>query len=121
MTPGCSCPRRPPPAAHATLGRAWSGRSGARRFLAELRRAASRPALEAVGRDSVGANRGVFVARGTGRPLSLAEVHAAMASAVEDQRTARAGLLARLAVPSAARASLGGAPGAHWVEVAEAR
>ncbi len=94
------------------------GPAGARRFLAELRRAPSRPALEAVGQDSVGANRGVFLARGTGRPLSLAEVHAAFGSVVEEQRAARAGLLGGLTAPSAART---GHRGAHWVEVAEAR
>jgi hypothetical protein len=94
------------------------GPAGARRFLAELRRAPSRPALEAVGQDSVGANRGVFVARGTGRPLSLAEVHAAFGSVVEEQRTARAGLLGGLTAPSAARTSR---RDAHWVELAEAR
>ena len=97
------------------------GPAGARRFLAELRRAPERPAVEAVGRDSVAANRGVFLARGTGRPFSLAEVHAAIASTVEEQRTARAGLLARLTAPAADRADRLGAPGAHWVELAEAR
>jgi hypothetical protein len=79
------------------------------------------PGARAVGRDSVAANRGVFLARGNGRPLSLAEVHAAMAGAVEEQRTARAGLLARLTAPSADRADRRGAPGADWVEMAEAR
>jgi hypothetical protein len=97
------------------------GPAGARRFLAELWRAPSRPALEAVGRDSVGANRGVFLARGNGRPLSLAEVHAAMADAVEEQRAARAGLLPELDVRPAPSASRRGGPGAGWVEVAEAR
>jgi hypothetical protein len=99
------------------------GPAGARRFLAELRRAPSRPALEAVGRDGVAANRGVFLARGrdggNGRTLSLAEVHAAMAGAVEEQRAARAGLLAQLSTaPATARS---GGRGANWVEVAEAR
>jgi hypothetical protein len=94
------------------------GPAGARRFLAELRRSPSRPALDAVGRDSVGANQGVFLARGTGRPLSLAEVHAAFGSVVEEQRTGRAGLLGGLAAPSAARTGHREAP---WVEVAEAR
>jgi hypothetical protein len=74
-----------------------------------------------VGRDSVEANRGVFLARGSGRPLSLAEVHSAMASTVEEQRTSRTGLLARLTVTSVDRADRRGAPGADWVEVAEAR
>ncbi len=97
------------------------GPAGARRFLAELRRAPSRPALEAVRRDGVEANRGVFLARGNGRPLSLAEVHAAMAGAVEEQRATRAGLLARPTAPFADRADSRGAPGAGWVEVAEAR
>jgi hypothetical protein len=102
------------------------GPAGARRFLAELRRATSRPALEAVERDDVEANRGVFLARGAsggggGRPLSVAEVHAAFESAVEEQRTSRAGLLARLTAPAADRADRRGAPGADWVEVAEAR
>ncbi len=72
----------------------------------------------AVGQDSVGANRGVFLARGDGRPLSLAEVYAALRSGVEEQRTARAGLLGGLTTPSAARTSH---RDAHWVEVAEAR
>ena len=94
------------------------GPAGARRFLSELRRAPSRPALDAVGEDSVGVNQGVFLARGTGRPLSLAEVHAAFGSVVEEQRTARVGLLGGLTAPSAART---GHRGAHWVEVAEAR
>ena len=74
-----------------------------------------------MGRDGVAANRGVFLARGDGRPFSLAEVHAAMAGAVEEQRTSRAGLLARLTVTSVDRADRRGAPGADWVEVAEAR
>jgi hypothetical protein len=94
------------------------GPAGARRFLSELRRAPSRPALEAVERDSVGANRGVFMARGTGRPLSLAEVHAGFGSVVEEQRAARAGLPEGPTAPSAARTGHGGA---HWVELAEAR
>jgi hypothetical protein len=95
------------------------GPAGARRFLAELRRAPSRPALEAVGRDGVEANRGVFLARGSGRTLSLAEVHAAMAGAVEEQRAARAGLLAQLSTAPATVRS--GGRGANWVEMAEAR
>jgi len=95
------------------------GPAGARRFLAELRRSPSRMAVEAVGRDGVEANRGVFLAREGGRPLSLAEVHAAMAGAVEEQRAARAGLVAQLSTaPSAARP---GGRGVASVEMAEAR
>jgi hypothetical protein len=95
------------------------GPAGARRFLAELHRTPSRPALETVGQDSVGANRGVFVARGgTGRPLSLAEVYAALRSGVEEQRAARGGRLAAPAGPSTPNTSR---YGASWVEMAEAR
>jgi Transglycosylase SLT domain len=102
------------------------GPAGARRFLAELRRAPSRPALEAVGQDSVGANQGVFVARGDGsggRALSLAEVYAAVEGSVAEQRTARAGLLSEPAVASAAGATArrDARSGARPMEVAEAR
>ena len=96
------------------------GPAGARRFLAELRCAPSRPALEAVGRDSFGANRGVFLARRDGRPLSLAEVHAAMAQAVEEQRAARGGLFAQSAAAAPSMARIG-VPGGAWAQVAEAR
>lgn len=91
------------------------GPVGARRFLAELRRAPSRPATEAVGQDSVSVNQGVFVTRGSGRPLSLAEVYAAIVRLVEEQRTARAGLLADIGVVSTTNTSrpppLAGRPG----------
>ena len=94
------------------------GPMGARRFLTELRRAPSRLAAEAVGQDSVGVNQGVFVARGSGRPLSLAEVYAAIGRLVEEQRTARAGPLADIAVASTTDTSR---RGASYVEMAEAR
>ncbi|WP_176849556.1 transglycosylase SLT domain-containing protein [Belnapia rosea] len=61
------------------------GPAGARRFLAELNRAPARPALEAVGSDSIAANRGVFFERGTGRMLSLAEVHAGVGRLLAEQ------------------------------------
>jgi hypothetical protein len=64
------------------------GPAGARRFLAELDRAPARPAAEAVGADSLAANRGVFYERGTGRALSLAEVQAAVARMLAQQRAA---------------------------------
>ncbi len=54
------------------------GPAGARRFIAELDRAPSRPAAEVLGADSIAANRGVFFDRATGRALSLAEVNAAI-------------------------------------------
>ena len=68
----------------------------------------------------------MFLARGAsggggGRPLSVAEVHAAFESAVEEQRTVRAGPPGEPAVRSAPSAGRRGGPGAGWVEVAEAR
>ncbi|WP_052388906.1 transglycosylase SLT domain-containing protein [Belnapia moabensis] len=62
------------------------GPAGARRFLVELGRAPSRPAAEAVGADSIAANRGVFFDRATGRALSLAEVQAGVARLLASQR-----------------------------------
>jgi hypothetical protein len=76
----------------------------ARRFLAKLRHAPERPALEAVGRGQRRREPGVFLARvGDRRPLSLAEVYAALRSGVEEQRTARGSLVGGPAAPSAAR------------------
>ncbi len=94
------------------------GPAGARRFLAELRRAPASPAATAVGQDSVNVNQGVFVAHGSGRPLSLAEVYAAIGRLVEEQRTAHAGPLADIVVFSTTDTSR---RGASWVEVAEAQ
>ncbi|WP_052214374.1 transglycosylase SLT domain-containing protein [Belnapia sp. F-4-1] len=62
------------------------GPAGARRFLAELDRAPARPAAEAVGADSIAANKGVFFERATGRALSLAEVKAGVARLLASQR-----------------------------------
>jgi hypothetical protein len=76
------------------------GPAGARLFLAELRRAPSRPAVEAVSRDSVALNREVFLARDTGRALSLAEVHAWVERSIQAQHGMHAPLLAGLGVPS---------------------
>ena len=54
------------------------GPTGARRFLTELDRTPSRPAAEVVGADSLAANPGLFLDRGSGRKLSLREAHAAI-------------------------------------------
>ena len=64
------------------------GPAGGRRFLGELDKAPGRMAAEVIGADSVAANRGVFFDRGTGRPLSLAEVTAGVGKLLALQRAA---------------------------------
>ncbi|MBL6456259.1 transglycosylase SLT domain-containing protein [Belnapia sp. T6] len=62
------------------------GPFGARRFLTELDRAPGRPAADVLGADSIAANPGVFLERGSGRRLSLAEVHAGFGRMLAEQR-----------------------------------
>lgn len=94
------------------------GPVGAQRFLAELQRAPSRPVTEAIGADSLQQNLGMFMARDSGRPLSLGHVYQAIEHLIDDQRTTRAELLASLTVqPSTGP---GGTPG-RVIEVADAR
>ncbi|RAI60839.1 transglycosylase SLT domain-containing protein [Roseicella frigidaeris] len=88
------------------------GPAGAQRFLAALDRTPNRPATEVVGADSVALNREVFADRGSGKPLTLAEVHAWIARSIAAQRQMHAPLLT----------ALGDRPtGRQVVEVADAR
>ncbi|MDB5371942.1 MAG: hypothetical protein JWP04_584, partial [Belnapia sp.] len=61
------------------------GPAGARRFLAEFDRMPNRAVAEVVGADSLAANPGVFLDRGSGRRLSLAEVHAGVGRMLADR------------------------------------
>ncbi|TCZ66190.1 transglycosylase SLT domain-containing protein [Roseicella aquatilis] len=72
------------------------GPAGAQRFLAALDRTPNRPAAEVVAGDSVAMNRELFFERGTGRKVSLAELHAWVARAIAGQREQHADLMARL-------------------------
>jgi hypothetical protein len=84
------------PVTHADLYMVhFLGPDGARRFLRELARAPSRRASDAVGPDSVAANRNVFVAS-DGRHLSLREVYREVRSTLRSQRVLYARLLERL-------------------------
>jgi hypothetical protein len=76
------------------------GPAGAQRFLAARDRTPSRPAVEVVAVDSYALNREVFTERGSGRPLSLAEVHAWVARAIAGQREQHAPLLTALGAPA---------------------
>ncbi|MDN3567886.1 transglycosylase SLT domain-containing protein, partial [Paeniroseomonas aquatica] len=93
------------------------GPAGAQRFLAELALTPARPVTEAVGADSLQRNRGLFLARDTGRPLGLAQVYQSIEQLVAEQRSARPALLASLARQAT------GAPGqaGGTIEVADAR
>lgn len=84
------------PVTHADLYMVhFLGPDGARRFLRELARAPSRRASDAVGPDSVAANRNVFVAS-DGRHLSLREVYREVRSTLRSQRVVYARLLERM-------------------------
>ena len=81
------------PVTHADLYMVhFLGPDGSRRFLRELARAPSGRASDAVGPDSVAANRNVFVAR-DGRHLSLREVYREVRSTLGSQRVIYARLL----------------------------
>jgi hypothetical protein len=105
------------------------GPAGAQRFLTALDRTPTKPAAEFVAADSMALNREVFVERGGGRPLSLAEVHAWVARSIAGQREMHAPLFVALGAQSSAAlgaqssvtpsAPAGVAP--ELVEVADAR
>jgi hypothetical protein len=81
------------PVTHADLYMVhFLGSDGSRRFLRELARAPSGRASDAVGPDSVAANRNVFVA-GDGRHFSLREVYREVRSTLGSQRVVYARLL----------------------------
>jgi len=81
------------PVTHADLYMVhFLGSDGARRFLRELARAPSRRASDAVGPDSVAANRNVFVASDD-RHRSLREVYREVRSTLGSQRVVYAKLL----------------------------
>ena len=76
------------------------GPAGAQRFLAALDRTPGKPAAEYIAADSVAMNREVFVERGSGRPLTLAEVHAWVARSIAGQRELHAPLFTALDAPA---------------------
>ena len=94
------------------------GPVGAQRFLAELQRAPSRPVTEAVGADSLQRNLGLFMARDSGRPLSLGQVYRSIETLIDEQRATRAELLASLVAQPPSPPSH---PPGQDVEVADAR
>jgi hypothetical protein len=84
------------PVTHADLYMVhFLGPDGARRFLRELALAPSRRASDAVGPDSVAANRNVFIAS-DGRHLSMREVYREVRSTLRSQRVTYARLLEQL-------------------------
>ncbi|TDG16598.1 hypothetical protein E2C05_29075, partial [Paracraurococcus ruber] len=87
------------------------GPGGAQRFLAGLAKTPGRPAAEFVASDSLALNREVFTDRGTGRPLTLAEVHGWIGRSIAGQRDAHGPVLA----------AMGAGPAVEVVEVADAR
>jgi hypothetical protein len=101
------------PALEAALGRALTpvdlyavhflGRSGARRFLAELDRAPGQAVVRVVSADGLARNRNVFVGP-DGRSRRLGDVHAVFAAAIQDQRAQHGALFAQA---GRARASAG--------------
>jgi hypothetical protein len=92
------------PALEAALGRALTpvdlyavhflGRSGARRFLAELDRAPGQAVVRVVSADGLARNRNVFVGP-DGRSRRLGDVHAVFAAAIQDQRAQHGALFAQ--------------------------
>ena len=75
------------------------GPAGAQRFLAALDRTPGKPAADFIAGDSMALNREVFVERGSGRALSLAEVHAWVDRSIAGQRTLHAPLFTALGSP----------------------
>lgn len=68
------------------------GPAGAQRFLTALDRTPDQPAANHIAADSMALNREVFVERGSGRPLSLAEVHDWVGRSIQGQRNLHAPL-----------------------------
>jgi hypothetical protein len=93
------------PALEAALGRALTpvdlyavhflGRGGARRFLTELDRAPGQAVVRVISADGLARNRNVFVGP-DGQSLRVGEVHAAFATAIQDQRARHGELFAAL-------------------------
>jgi hypothetical protein len=77
------------------------GPSGARSFLEAMQKQPGRKASEVVSRESLARNRELFLARDTGRPLSLAEVHGWVGRSIAGQQEQHAPILAALGVPPA--------------------
>ncbi|GGC26384.1 hypothetical protein GCM10011504_00850 [Siccirubricoccus deserti] len=76
------------------------GPSGARSFLEAMQKQPGRKASEVVSREGLARNREIFVARETGRPLSLAVVHRWVGRSIAGQQEQHAPLLAALGVPA---------------------
>jgi hypothetical protein len=70
------------------------GPRGAREFAVGLRHAPQRIAMEVMGRDSARLNREMFTDRGTGRLLTLVEVHQQVERSLGEQRTIEIACLA---------------------------